>query len=251
MSAPVDLAVENLAVRAARLLARPGAVIEAAPLGYAVRLGPNRRRRPMLVIDEPAFDALVGMVDLTPRAQGGWTMAFRPLASREPPAPFPRPQAGRPGVIDGERVIEEPGVGRTAFKANLGESPLAWLARRRDPQGRPWLTPVEAAAGERLRDEFHRAGSVGRLTMNWDAGPRVDGGGGRRVEPVERARAAKDRIAAALEAAGPGLREILEHVCLAGTALEAAERALGLPRRAGKTVLKLALQRLAAHYRMA
>ena len=57
-------------------------------------------------------------------------------------------------------------------------------------------------------------------------------------------------MAAALQAVGPGLREMLEHVCLRGSALEAAERGLGLPARAGKTVLKLALQRLAAHYRI-
>lgn len=239
-----DLEVEHLASRAARLLARPGAVIEGAPLGYAVRLGSNRRRRPMLVIDEAAFQALVRMATLRPRAQGGWSLVLAPPAK-------PAPPAGKPGVIEGEKVVEEPGLGPVAFKANLGESPLAWLARRRDGKGRPWLTPVEAGAGERLRDDFHRAGTVGRLTMNWDAGPRVDGGGGRRLDPAERARAAKDRIAAALDAAGPGLREILEHVCLAGTALEAAERSLGLPRRAGKTVLKLALQRLVVHYGMA
>jgi hypothetical protein len=245
MSVDIDLAAEHLAIRAARLLARPGAVIEGAPLGYAVRLGPSRRRRPMLVIDEAAFQALVRMASLKPRALGGWSLTFAP-----PPAK-PVPPPGRPGVIDGEVMIEEPGVGLTAFKANLGESPLAWLARRRDKQGRLWLAPVEVAAGERLRDDFHRAGTLGRLTMNWDGAPRVDGGGGLRLEPAERARATKDRIAAALQAAGPGLREILEHVCLAGTALEAAERSLGLPRRAGKTVLKLALQRLVAHYRMA
>ena len=244
MSETTDLAVEHLALRAARLLARPGAVIEAAPMGYAVRFGPNRRRRPMLVIDETAFQALVRLASLTPRKQGGWSLMFTSPAK-------PAPPPGKPGVIEGEVVIEEPGLGRTAFRANLGESPLAWLARRRDGKGRPWLMPVEAAAGERLREDFHRAGTIGRLTMNWDAGGRVDGGGGRRLEPAERARAAKERIAAALEAAGPGLREILEHVCLAGTALEAAERSLGLPRRAGKTVLKLALQRLALHYRMA
>jgi len=243
MSGTPDLATEHLALRAARLLARPGAVIEAAPLGYAVRFGPSRRRRPMLVIDETAFEALVRLATLKPRAQGGWSMVFTPPAK-------PAPPPGRPGVIEGEVTLEEPGVGRAAFKANLGESPLAWLARRRDGKGRPWIAPVEAAAGERLREDFHRAGTVGRLTMNWDASPR-SGGGGPRLDPAERARAAKDRIAAALEAAGPGLREILEHVCLAGTALEAAERSLGLPRRAGKTVLKLALQRLVVHYRMA
>jgi hypothetical protein len=78
------------------------------------------------------------------------------------------------------------------------------------------VEPVEAAAGERLREDFQKAGTVGRLTMNWDAQPR----GWRRpgLEPAERARAAKDRIAAALAAVGPGLREILERVCLAETA---------------------------------
>jgi DNA-directed RNA polymerase specialized sigma24 family protein len=84
--------------------------------------------------------------------------------------------------------------------------------------------------------------------MAWDAGPKARGGRGPGVDPAERARAAKDRIAKALSAVGPGLREILEQVCFAGTALEAAERSLGLPRRAGKTVLKLALGRLADHY---
>jgi hypothetical protein len=84
--------------------------------------------------------------------------------------------------------------------------------------------------------------------MAWDAGPKARGGRGPGVDPAERARAAKDRIARALADVGPGLKDILEHVCFAGTALEAAERSLGLPRRAGKALLKLALGRLAAHY---
>jgi DNA-directed RNA polymerase specialized sigma24 family protein len=84
--------------------------------------------------------------------------------------------------------------------------------------------------------------------MRWDAS-RVDGGlpG---LAPAERDHAARRRIARALESVGPGLREILERICLMGSALEAAEAALKLPRRTGKTVLKLALQRLARHYRM-
>ncbi len=135
-------------------------------------------------------------------------------------------------------------------RANLGESPIAWLARRRDAQGRPWLSPIEALAGERLREDFHRAGTVGRLTMDWSGAPRVGGGRGPTLDPAERARSAQDRVRAALEAAGPQLSPILERVCLASSALEAAERDLGLPRRAGKTVLKLALGRLAQHYRL-
>jgi len=233
-----ELEAQRLAERAMRLLSRPGAVVEAMAVGYGVRLGASRRRSVMLTLDEPAFQALARETDLKPRAQGGWTMAARPQAEPVPPP-------GRPGVIE-ERV----GGSSGPVRRNLGESPIAWLARRRDANGQAWLTPAEAAAGERLREDFESLGSQGRLTMRWDATPRVDGGQPGRA-PAERDVAARRRIAAALNAVGPGLREILERVCLLGSALETAEQSLKLPRRAGKTVLKLALQRLALHYRMA
>lgn len=227
------LEAEHLAARAERLLRRPGALIEVKGLGYVVCFGP--RRRVMLTVDEAAFRVLARDGALASRSEGGWRL-IKPLA---PPAPPP----GRPGVIEGERVVIEGSDQHVVLKANLGESPVAWLARRGG------LEPVEIMAGERLREDFQRAGSVGRLTMDWDAQPR-SAGGAPRLEPALRARAAKDRIAAALAEVGPGLREMLERVCLAETALQVAERELGLPRRVGKTVLKLALQRLAMHYRM-
>ena len=235
MSASFEQALEaeRLAVRAERLLRRPGSLIEVKGLGYVVRFGP--RRATMLTVDEAAFRVLARDGALAPRREGGWRLV-KPL---EPPTPPP----GRPGVIEGERVVIEGSDQHVVLRANLGESPLAWLARRGG------LEPVEIVAGERLREDFQKAGTVGRLTMNWDAQPRGEGGG-QGLEPALRARAAKDRIAAALAAVGPGLREMLERVCLAETALQVAERELGLPRRAGKTVLKLALQRLAMHYRM-
>lgn len=230
-----ELETLRLAERAMRLLARPGAVVEAQGVGYGVRLGASRRRSVMLVLDEAAFQVLAREATLKPRPQGGWTMAERP-------EPIPLPPPGRPGVIE----VETPG----GLRRNLGESPIAWLARRRDGSGQPWLTPIEAAAGERLREEFESLGSLGRTTMRWDLTPRVSGGRPG-LAPAERDHATRERIAKALAAVGPGLREILERVCLMGSALEAAERSLKLPRRAGKTVLKLALQSLARHYRMA
>lgn len=133
-------------------------------------------------------------------------------------------------------------------RVNLGESPLAWLARRKGADGRPWLTAAEAAAGERLREDLHAAGSLGRMTMDWSAGPRDRTARGPGAEPGGRARAAKDRLHGALAAAGPGLADMVERVCLAEASLEAAERALGHPRRSGKTLLKLGLQRVAVFY---
>ena len=229
-----ELEARRLAERAMRLLSRPGAVVEAQGLGYGVRLGPSRRRSVMLVLDEAAFQMLAREATLKPRPQGGWIMAERP-------EPVVLPPPGRPGVIE----VEAQGGARR----NLGESPIAWLARRRDGDGQPWLTPIEAAAGERLREEFESLGTLGRTTMRWDMTPRVSGGRPG-LAPAERDHATRERIAKALAMVGPGLREILERVCLMGSALEAAERSLKLPRRAGKTVLKLALQRLAQHYRM-
>jgi hypothetical protein len=239
-----DADEERAATRAAAALMRSGAYLEAFGDLYVLRLSPDRRRRRLMTLNEGAFLRLIETPGLKPRPGGGW-IADRPTPSPAPPPP------GKPGVVAGERTVME-ADGRTITRAaNLGESPIAWLARRRGPDGRPWLTPQEAAAGERLRDDFHRAGTVGRLTMDWSGMPRSGSGGGRPVDPAERARAAKARVAAALSAAGPGLREMLERVCLAGSALEAAERNLGLPRRSGKTVLKLALGRLAAHYGLA
>lgn len=239
MSAAFDRELEarRYAERAMRLLARPGAVVEAQVGGYGVRLGANRRRRVMLTLDEAAFQVLAREATLKVRPQGGWTMVSRPASDSPPP--------GRPGVIEAE--VPSPDSSKPV-RRNLGESPIAWLARRRDRDGQPWLTPIEAAAGERLREEYERLGAQGRLTMRWDVA-RVDGGMPG-LAPAERDHAARQRIARALEAVGPGLREILERICLMGSALEAAESALRLPRRTGKTVLKLALQRLARHYRM-
>jgi len=238
-----ELEARRLAVRAMRLLARPGAVIEALAVGYGVRLGPSRRRSVMLTLDEAAFRVLAAEATLKPRPQGGWVMTERP-------APFLLPPPGRPGIIEAE--VEAPdgmgAEGEGTVRRNLGESPIAWLARRRDGAGRPWLTPVEAAAAERLREEFESLGTLGRTTMRWDLTPRAAGGPG--LAPAERDHAARQRIARALAEVGPGLREILERVCLMGSALQQAEAALKLPRRAGKAVLKLALQRLARHYRM-
>lgn len=239
-------AQDRIAARAAGLLARDGATLrEAAPGLYALRTGPDLRRRPAMTLDEAAFAQLAAEPGLRPAPGGGWRLARSGARSQGPAA------AGRPSMIDGRREVVGPDGRRATQAANLGESPIAWLARRRDGAGRSWLTLPEIVAAEKLREDFVLAGTVGRLTMAWDAGPRARGGRGPGQEPAERARAAKDRIARALAAVGPGLREILEHVCFAGSALEAAERGLGLPRRSGKTVLKLALQRLAAHYGIA
>jgi hypothetical protein len=61
---------------------------------------------------------------------------------------------------------------------------------------------------------------------------------------------AKERFQAAVDAAGPGLSDILWRVVCAGEGMRDAETALGWPARAGKLVLTLALDRVADYYRL-
>lgn len=232
--------------RARSLLQRPGAWLDQGDGAYSLRLGGDRRGRVVLTLNEAAFRAVVERPGLRLRPGGGWLPRLDGAARDDARAGAP---PGRPGVIEGERSVMEADGRLTTRRANLGESPILWLARRKDQSGRPWLTPAEVAAGERLRAEAERALSGPSLTMRWDALPRARSGGGAvRVEPSDRALAASARVQAALAACGPRLRAIVEQVCVHGGSLQLAEQALCLRRRQGKTLLKQGLQALADHY---
>ncbi len=150
----------------------------------------------------------------------------------------------------GERAVNE-GQGRLRrVRANLAESPLGVLARRRDKDGEPFLTPDLVAAGERLREDFELAQIGPRVAQNWerfltggDRGqyrPDAGHGGG-----SDRAR---DRVALALRDLGPGLGDMVLRCCCFLEGLETAERRLGWSARSGKIVLRIALMRLKRHY---
>ncbi len=134
-------------------------------------------------------------------------------------------------------------IDRRRVTVNLAESPLAWLVRR------DLIDAVQFAAGERLRGEFMRAGQAPRVTMRWDAAPISRSAGGDH-DPTTGQMMARQRFDAAVTAVGPGLTDVLWRVVCMGEGLETAERALGWPSRAGKLVLRLALDRLATHYRL-
>ena len=228
--------------RARGLLARGGWIDAAGADGtYALRIGADRRGRAILRLTEATFRALVAEPGLKARTGGGW-LARAAAVAAETPAP------GLPGRIEGERALMEPDGRLTLRRANLGESPIAWLMRRKGPDGNPWLTPVEAAAGERLRLDGEIAGAGPSVTMRWDALPRTGGGSAARVEPGDRALTAGRRVAQALDAVDPAHRSLLVHICLNGSSLQLAEQETGLRRRQGKALLKAALKALAGHY---
>lgn len=146
-----------------------------------------------------------------------------------------------------ERVIEDAdGIARRV-QVNLAESPLGWL------QARGLVSRRQYDAGERLRCDWERAGMGARVTMCWDMGAaaaRGSRGAPVPVEPGVAGIAARDRLNGALDAAGPGLKDVLWRVVCACEGLASAETALGWPARAGKLVLGFGLDRVADYYRI-
>jgi hypothetical protein len=129
---------------------------------------------------------------------------------------------------------------------NLAESPLGWL------HSRGLVDDRQFDAGERLRADWERAHLAPRITMKWDAAP-VSGRRGGSTAALDLSGSqidAKRRFHAAIEAAGPGLADILWRVVCSGEGMREAETALGWPARAGKLVLTLALDRVADYYRI-
>lgn len=127
---------------------------------------------------------------------------------------------------------------------NEAESPLDWL------KSRGTITAVQHEAGERLRRDYTIAQMEPRVCSDWSA-PIVNGGGRGADNAALMSNAvyaAKQRFSAAMHAMGPGLSDLLFDVCCVLRGLEAIEMQRGWPKRSGKVVLALALDRLAAHY---
>lgn len=150
---------------------------------------------------------------------------------------------GEGGASSGGRQGAAPSRSVTV---NLTESPLGWLFARE------LLSQRQFDAGERIRWEWERAQLAPRVTMAWDAVPVAQGRGGAAIQPDLNGSQidAKLRFEAAIAAAGPGLADILWRIVCAGEGMRDAETALGWPARAGRLVLTLALDCIAAFYRM-
>lgn len=229
--------------RARRLLARRGGWIETVEGGYGLRPGGDRRGRIVLVVDEAGFRQLIEDPGLRRRPGGGW------VARTTTPDREGAPEPGRPGLIEGSRTVML-GDGRAVSRrANLGQSAVAWLAQRKTADGRPWLCAAQVAAAARLGLDAEVAARGPSLTLRWDALPRAGGGSALRAEPGDPAMAAARRVEAALAACGAA-RPMVEAICIRASALQAAERDLGLRRREGKIQLLNGLTALAGHYRI-
>lgn len=147
---------------------------------------------------------------------------------------------------DGETLRRSSRRAVRSVTVNVVESPLGWLFAR------GFVSRRQFDAGEQLRSDWERGGLSPSVTMQWDSAPvgRQRGGSASGGDLAAVRIDARRRFDGAVEAAGPGLADILWRVVCSGEGMREAESALGWPARAGKLVLSLALDRVADYYRI-
>ena len=140
-------------------------------------------------------------------------------------------------------------------KRNEAENPLTWLHRRKDKLGDPFISKQQFDASEILRRDYTFAQLEPSITFRWsDAGTVGSRSQARCIssglEGAEKSLASRKKFQSALDAIGPDLSSIAMEICCLSRGLEAAERRLGFPRRSGKILLRIALEKLAVHYHL-
>jgi hypothetical protein len=230
-------------------LARGPAVLETRPAPVLRRIGADRLER--LAVDPAILESLTA-AGLAARLAGSGEFALTAMGrdradpdaeTRMPERPAERAVARRLDPLDSSAPV---------LLVDDGESPLAWLHRRRGRDGAPLVGDVEFAAGERLRRDFTRAGLMPGLTSNWRSDAPTGGGArGGPADLADSALAARDRVGRAVSAVGPDLGGLLVDVCCFLKGLEVVEAERRWPARSAKVVLRIALSRLADHYGMA
>ncbi len=238
---PCTEQLETEAVRILRRLAEPGAclavaegmekavVVREARDGQTIRTGTlDRQVAEAMALRDWIAASSTGRIARY-RITGAGRAALRDFLSRE---------AAGGGAGEAEDPDQRARYGVT-------ETPILVLARRRDKDGAPFLTPELVRAGERLREEFEIAVMSGEPTEGWESflyDPSPEGPDGPGTT------GAQARLAAALAELGPGLGDVTLRVCCRLEGLETVEKQMGWAARSGKIVLRIALQRLARHF---
>ena len=159
--------------------------------------------------------------------------------------------AGQDALRTWSALHDDPdGLSARRVRYGQTESPVSVLARRRDKDGHPFLTPGMVAAAERLREDFVTAQLETLQVLSLDAFVQS-------VEQTKRSAgnlapvgtgAARRRVIDVLRDLGPGLGDVALRCCCFHEGVESAETALGWSARSGKIVLRIALHRLRLHY---
>ncbi len=139
-------------------------------------------------------------------------------------------------------------TGKASVRAAARAAPPVAMLQRLKPGGAAFLTEAHIEAAHRLQRDFEKAQLRPRLTRDVARALPSQGAGVPAMAAMAGALDARHRCLSALDAAGPGLADLLfETVCMEH-GLADAERSFGWPARSAKAILRLALDRLVAHY---
>lgn len=243
MSGVGEQALNRECRRVLRVLAK-GAILRRLEDGRFALVGPKgtpRSARIKISSDLTAQMTARGLL----QKQGGdrycaSAIGLELYAKSVPPGAAPAERfATRHRVIETREIVDRAGE-KIRVAVNLMESPLTFL------HARGLVNRMQFEAGERLRADYTKAQMSAHTCVDLSACY------GRRTGPRETfsdvVLAAKQRFRQALVAVGPGLADVVFDVCCALNGLEAVEKARSWPRSSAKVVLRLALDRLGAHY---
>ncbi len=233
-----------------RALSREGAHLVQEGNGYRVVVAIKGCKTAALAVDKDLGQQMIRRGLLT-QSKNGWVLGpngrltlKRLLAGADPYAEQHQSRVMRQRNIDGEDCT---------VVVNDRSSPLGWLKRRKDASGEPMISNMQFAAGERLALDFEFAGMMPRITSSWSdpgSGGQKRSAPGAGIDISDNRLAARQRVRAAIHEVGSDLSDILLDICCFQLGLSDAEKARGWPRRSGKLILQIALDRLAAHYGM-
>jgi hypothetical protein len=168
-----------------------------------------------------------------------------------------RANAATPGwlkrnLLDGDHYAAQHG-NRTVIDdtiVNTAESPLARLATARGSEG-PFLERHHLEAGERVRRLFERAQLRQRVTMTYSASRTAGGPQAHAGDITDLAADARKALADIHRILPRDCAGVVLDVCGLLKGLQEVEAERGWPRRSGKLVLRIGLDRLAEHYGLA
>jgi hypothetical protein len=200
----------------------------------------DKRKRPVIWIEQAGFKWLRGQKMITPHMRG---YVLASTVTR-------RLERGESAVTEASREAYVPDASRPAANLNRRITPLERLARRggREP-GKRWLSAAEVEAGKALARDYMRAGEGQMVTQDFmSAG--VEGGD--RNGAAERAMLARitasTRLRSAQALLGPDLAPGLIALCCRQESLEEVERTEHWAAGSGKQIVKLGLARLVRLY---
>jgi len=212
---------------------------------YPVYAYGDRRRRPIVWISRLDVDRLYASGQLK-RVSRGLSLKYdierRILKGDYLSTKYKHPSDGE------DKCLYVPAGVKRQVKVMSDHDILRRLAREKEPDGRPVLSSAEIEAGHLFQRDYNRAFNHGYITQSLQS-VKVDKTLSNNVEDnavmsLDSAKAynrAKDIL-------GPGLSDAAHIICGEGKSLETLEREQFWSRNSGKTILKLALSRLAEYY---